>query len=200
MRTLRVGRVETREEIVQEARLLRQLGKIAQRDGRPADARCRHQQRHGIEDRQPVAVPGPQAPRKVNADAGVNPHHQRQAELARHAPPCSRDQRAQYPGVTALDSEIVVRHARAHDMDDAQRDDRTAKDELRPFPGREPQRATAEQRPQREKEMQQQRAVEDGLTRQALPDEDEPDAAHLNHAERDQSQRMIEQMGGDVEK
>src|SRR5262249_47615693 len=47
--------------------------------------------------------------------------------------------------------------------------------------------------------MHQQRAIEHGLPGQILPDEDEPDAARFDDAQRDQTERMIEQMRGDVE-
>src|SRR5207248_2362222 len=89
--------------------------------------------------------------------------------------------------------------ARADDMQGAERNDRPAERELGPFPRREVERAPAQQRPHGQHEMHQQRAVEGDLPRQALPEEDEPDAPGLDDAQRDQAERVIEQMRGDIE-
>ena len=85
-------------------------------------------------------------------------------------------------------------------MDHAQRDDRRAEDPLRPFPARQLQRAPPVQRPQREDRSARtaRRRARSGPTG-LLPDEDEPDAARLEDAQRDQPERVIEQMRDDVE-
>src|SRR5476649_157532 len=97
-----------------------------------------------------------------------------------------------------MDVEIIVGYTRADEMQRAERNDRGAQRVLRPFPRRERQRAAAEQRPQGDTDMKQQRAVEQDLSRQALPDIHEPDAPCLERAQRDEAQRVVEQMRGDV--
>src|SRR6266404_3405297 len=47
--------------------------------------------------------------------------------------------------------------------------------------------------------MHQESAVECDLAERTLPDEDEPNAAHFDYAQRDQAERMIEQMRRDIE-
>src|SRR5690349_13809405 len=46
--------------------------------------------------------------------------------------------------------------------------------------------------------MNEQGAVQDGLSDVSLPEEDEPVAAGLHHMQRDQPQRVVEQMHGDI--
>ena len=183
----------------EEARLLGEVGDVAQGDGGAGDAADRHQQGDGVEQRQPGAIPGPQAPGEVQADAGMQPDDEGQRELPHDAGPVAGHQRAQHPGIAGLDAVELVRQPGADDMSGAQRDDQRAQDPLRPFPGRQLQRAPPVERPQGEEEMAEQRAVEHGLADRIVPDEDEPVPARLEHAQRDQAERVVQQMRDDIE-
>jgi hypothetical protein len=124
---LGVRRLDLVEDVAEQSGLqLRDLKEIAQGHARAADAGGRHQQGDREEIRQPVAIPGPQAPGEVDADAGMQPDHERQAELARDAPPIVRRQRGQHPGIAAMDVEIVAGDARGDEMQRAERNDRGA--------------------------------------------------------------------------
>jgi hypothetical protein len=91
------GDVCSLEKLLEKAGTLRQLGDVAQRDGRAREAGGRDQQGEAIEKRQPVAIPGLQAQREVQADAAMRPDDQRQRELPQDARPAAGDERAQHP-------------------------------------------------------------------------------------------------------
>ena len=74
---------------------------------RPDDARDGHEQGDGVERRQPGGIPGFQAPREVEADAGMQPDHQGQQELAGDGRPVAGDQRSQHPGIAGLHADTV---------------------------------------------------------------------------------------------
>ncbi len=192
-------RMHAVEQVFEEARLLGKIGDIAQGDRRTHDAGDGHEQGDGIERRQPGGVPGFQAPREMQADAGMQPDHQGQQELAGDGRPVAGDQRSQDPGIARLDAVEFVRQARADDVDCAQGNDQRAQHQLRPLPVREPERAAAIERPQGQEEVGEQGTVENGLAHRVMPDEDEPRAADFEHAQRDQAERMIEQMRDDIE-
>ena len=86
-----------------------------------------------------------------------------------------------------------------HDVNRAKRHDQRAQQQLRPLPVREPERAAAIERPQGQEEVGEQGAVENGLAQRIVPDEDEPCSAGFEHAQRDQAERMVEQMRDDIE-
>ena len=192
-------RVHAVEQVFEEARLLRQIGDVAQGDRRAHDAGHGDEQGDGIERRQPGGIPGSEAPREMQADAGVQPDDQRKQELAGDRRPVAHDQRSQHPGIARLDAVEFMGQACADDVDRAQRNDQRAQHQLRPLPVREPERAAAVERPQGQEEVGEQGAVENGLAQRIVPDEDEPRAADFEHAQRDQAERMVEQMRDDIE-
>jgi len=187
------------EQAFEEAGTLRQLGDVAQRDGGAGKAGGGDQQGEAIEEGQPVAVPGLEAQREMQADTAMHPDDEGQGELSQNARPAAGDERSQHPRIPRLDVVERLREARAHDMDHAQRDGRCAEDPLRPFPARQFQRAPTVQRPQREEEVTQQRPVEKDLADGIVPDEGEPVPPFLEDAQRDQAERVIEEMGDDVD-
>ena len=129
----------------------------------------------------------------MQADAAMHPHDERQRELSQDARPVAGVERAQHPEVAGLNVVERLREPRAHDMDHTQRHDRHAEDPLCPFPARQFQRAPPVQRPQCEKEV-----PEHGLADGIAPHEGEPCPACFEDAQRDQPERMIEEMGDDV--
>ena len=70
------------EQVFEEARLLGEIGDVAQGDRRADDAGDGDEQCDGIERRQPGGIPGFQAPREMQADAGMQPDDQGKQELA----------------------------------------------------------------------------------------------------------------------
>ena len=72
------GTLHAGEQVLEEARLLGEVGDVAQGDRRAHDAGDGDEQREGVERRQPGAIPGLQAPREVQADAGMQPDDQGQ--------------------------------------------------------------------------------------------------------------------------
>lgn len=193
------GNVRPLEQGVEEAGTLRQLGDVAQRDRGAGEARGGDQEGEAVEQRQPVAVPGFQAQREVETDTAVHPDDEGQGELSQDAGPAAGDERAQHPGVSRVDVVEIRREPRAGDMDRAERNDRGAQEPLRPFPARELQRAPPVQRPQRQQEVTEQRPIEKNLAGGIAPDERDPMAALFEDAQRDEAERMIEEMGDDVE-
>ena len=176
-----------------------EIGDITQGDGGAGDTCDRHKQGAGIEIGQCVAIPGLQAPGEVHPDAGMHPDHQRQRELAGDAFPSADQQRPQHPGIAGFDAVEFMGQPRADDMDHAQRHDQDAEAPLQPLPVRQLQRAAVVERPQGEREVDQQGAVENGLAGGIVPDEDEPAAASFENAQRDQAEGVIKEMRNDIE-
>jgi hypothetical protein len=187
------------EQACEKARLLGKIGDVAQGDRCAHDAGDGDEQREGVERRQPSEVPGFQAPREMQADAGMQPDDQGQQELAGDGHPVADHQRSQDPGIARLDAIEFMRQACTDDVDRAQGNDQRAQYQLRPLPVREPERAAAIERPQGQEEVGEQGAIENGLAHRIVPDEDEPRPADFEHAQRDQAERMIEQMRDDIE-
>ena len=129
----------------------------------------------------------------------MQPDHQRQQKLTGDGCPVTDHQRAQDPGIARLDAVEFMGQACADDVDRAQGNDQRAQHQLRPLPVREPERAAAIERPQGQEEVGEQGAVENGLAGRVVPDEDERRAADFEHAQRDQAERVIQQMRDDVE-
>src|SRR5437899_5109065 len=128
----------------------------------------------------------------------MQPYDQRQRELADGRGPVAHDQRSQHPGIARIDSVEQMGEPRAHDVYRAQRYDQRTQAPLRQFPGRKLEGTSPIEREQRQEEVDEKGAVEGDLAGQAMPDEEEPYAADFEQAERDQAERMIEQMRDDV--
>jgi len=195
----RIGNVRAREHLPQETRLPRELGEVAQGDGRTQQAQHRDQQGDPIEPGQRRAVPRLQAPREVQPDTGMHPDGEGQRELPREPCPGSGDQRAQDPSVARLDVVEQRRAARAHDMHRSQRHDRAAQRELRPLPAREAQRAASEHRPERQCHVQREPTIERGLADRIVPQHHEQAPSLLERAQRYDAERVVHEMRRDID-
>ncbi len=106
-------------------------------------------------------------------------------------------QRLQYKSVIVFDPCQGVEHAGADDVLGQKQRDREAEKNLDRFTRGHHQRAAAVERQQYQRQMDDNRAIEDDCTERISPDQQEPWTHGLGSGDRDKQHRMVEKMHGD---
>jgi len=189
----------------------RRVAKVARRPpglldrGGEAEARAvearqrerRHQHGERKQQRLRARVPGPEPQPEMQPEAQVQPGDREQQRLLGGVPRID-PQRVHDPGVVDVASEQLPRQARSDHVRDEQRRQREAERDLQRLPGRHAQGPAAGERGQREREMREQRAVQEQRAGAAAPPQREPAAHRVHGAERNDAKRVIEEVAQEV--
>ena len=167
---------------------------------RPASimpSKRQHRDEHRDDERQRLQprIPGPHPQPEMQADHRVSPgddqdQHLQVAVLGR---PDEIDPQ-QISVVADIGVEKIVGDAGADDMAGEQDRDREAEDDLAQLGDAQPQAPPLPQRPQCQRVMDEKAAVEQRLRRPVRPDPEDVPQHILHRLERDQADRMVEQM------
>ena len=156
----------------------------------------RHEQGKGVQERLHARVPGLDAKPIVQSEAQVSPDQEQEKRLT-HRGPGIRPEHPDHPHVRNLVAEELPREARADDVPDEQRRNGEAQGELQRLPRRHAQRRAPVQRRQRQREVRDERPVEQDRSRGTPPQQDESSAQPVHCVDRNHAQRVIEEMRDD---
>ena len=156
----------------------------------------RHQQRGRIEQQSDPGIPGPDAKPEVDTQAEMHPGNQQSRRLPGHAVRRRRDV-LHDPGIVEVDAPDRQDDPRAGDMRNEQKGKQQSKTQLECLAGGHAERAAPVERQKRQREVDQDGAVEQDGSRHAAPQEIEPSAPGLHRGKRDEPQGMIEKMRGE---
>jgi hypothetical protein len=158
----------------------------------------RDQQRGGEQVRRGGRIPRLQAQPEVQAEAAMHPGDDEADGLAQP------DHRREHPGrqhdeaVGVVGVEQLVGHARAQHVQHHERRHQQPEHELRRLPGMHAHGAPPVERPEGEREMRRQRAVEDRRAGRVAPQRQEPQARRLLRLERDEARGMVEEVRREI--
>ncbi len=198
-RLSRAGQRRAAQGPAQPGRVGGQRQHLAPRHRVAQEGEERHHDGGGVEQPGDRPVPALEAQPVMDADGAVRPGGDQRGGLQDQVDPRVLPVGQQDQRVTVRRSGHDVRPARADDVEREERHDGEAEQHARDLAGRHAQIAPPVERPVREAEMQHQRPEQHDLDRRAAPEIEEPDAAPLHGGERDQPQRVVQQMRRDVE-
>ena len=165
--------------------------------GEKAESReHRQQQRRGKKHRSKLPIPPAPAEREMQTETAVQPSRRHQAEL-----PALRTRRPKignHTGVIRREPEHFIGEARRRRVTDQQDRHRKAEHDAQQFQRWQAEGAPLIDRDQRHHEMSGERAVEQNGARPAVPDLDRDRHSRFSGIERDQAERVIEEMRSDV--
>jgi hypothetical protein len=188
------GEVEPGNRRLQPGRILGQAQHVAPgHEG--AEQREHGDQQRGRKGHEPDSrVPRPETQPVVQADAAVGPGEGHHGELAERRERLELAEDQQDVSVAVLGAEHLGGEARAQQVQNHERRDREAGQELRRLPGRHDETPAPVERQKGEAQVQQQRAVEQQRGRRRAPERDEPEAPDLERLERDQAEGMVQKV------
>ena len=134
----------------------------------------------------------------MQPDAAVDPGDGEDDDLAQARDRIELPEREHHERVGRLRPGHLVRQPGAHHVPHEEGRHEQAQRELARFPGGHAKRAPAVERPEGEKVVDAERAVEGDGAREAAPDENEPPLPRRHRLERDQPERVVEKMGREV--
>ncbi len=184
-------------QIVLRARGSRRIGGNLAAHGDEAErGQHRQQDRDGEQDNPQLPVQPPAIERKMQTETAVYPSGRQQAEL--HALGIRCPEIGDDAGVVRRQSEHVVSEPRVGEVVDEDERQREAQHDAHQLCRRQPKCPSLVHRPQREEKMGRCDAIEQDGARRASPDRHRKRKAPLGGAERNEAERMVDEMPRDV--
>src|SRR6267378_3443132 len=190
----RERRASVPEHLRPHGRIAGERGGLASAVDEAENGQHRHQHHDAQQPGRRARIPRAQLDDRVQADHRVHPRQAHDQHLPAAEVGRERPERQRHARVRVLDTVDLPRDPRADDVGDEQRRDRQPEHELRGLPERHAQRAALVERPEGERHVRDQRAVEQQRDERIAPQREEVDAAGLHRVEGDEAQRMIRQV------
>ncbi len=191
-------RVIGRAQILQGRRDRGRIAGELASHGDEAQRRERRQQQRGAEQHvTQLPVERPPVEREMQAEAAVQPPRRQQAQLLSLR--ARRPQIGDHAGIVGRQSEQVVGEPRVGGVTDQQDRQREAERDAQQLGRRQAEGAPLVNRPQREQEMDRERAIEQQRAERAGPELDRELQTFLRGIERDEAERVVEEMQRDID-
>ena len=176
-----------------------QSGHVAPGGDEAEQRERRQEQRDGEEPGCRARVPWPEAKPVMHADRGVEPREDERerltgAELGREHPEREHD-----PVIRIVGAEPPPGDPRAHDVDDQERRQGQPDRVLNRLPPRHAQASPVVQEPERQHAVHRDRAVERQSAESVSPERQEPPAPGRHRVERDEPERVVREVEGQVQ-
>jgi hypothetical protein len=181
-----------------EAGLARPPADFLARGGEAEQRQDRHEQEPAVDRAREPRIPGAEPQPEVQPDAAVDPGHGEDDDLAQARDRIELPEREHHERVGRLRPGHLVRQSGAHHVPHEEGRHQQSQGKLARFPRRHAERAPPVEGPQGEQIVDAERAVEGDGARQAAPDEDEPVLPRRHGLERDEPERVVEEVGREV--